>query len=1172
MQRLCKRGARTVRPATTRPQLDRLEDRVYPGDVLQLLGWTALGTSLPPLLDPDPWASPLAVMSGIRESGAPAPGRKAPVPADAPESGALGLGNAVRGRPRELTAAALLSRLLTAGGDGSAAADSPGRRLEWSGPGLNWDWLGDPFADLFRTERDPATRRRPAPADSHEAGRPDLGDGGAVGGLAPRTVLATPPATPDGLPTGGTDPLLLAVQGEAFRFSSGGETAPPPPVAPPPEPPPGDQPLPRLDANSIRHNYARLPLAFEPNRGQAEAGVNFLARAPGYGIALTPTEAALVLSKRLDGSAARPRAGLRMQLVGANPTATPQGLEELPGRSNYFLGNDPRRWVTNLPQYAQVRYQDVYPGIHALYYGTSRRQLEFDFVVTPGADPGRIQLAFPATPNLRLDARGDLVLPGAGGDVVAKAPVAYQLAGGTRQAVSVRYDVGAGRRVGFQLGAYDPGRELYIDPVIHYSAYLGGEGDDSGADIAVDTAGNAHVVGTVSSNEVFTASGGAEVFVSKLDPTGTKVLYTDYFGGSGHDEGVALALDMAGSAYITGTTSSADFVTTQGAFQRTLQGGEDVFVVKLNAAGNMVYSTLLGGSTGTDGAGDLAVDGAGQVHVTGHTSSGNFPVTLGTAWFPVARGGFDAFVTRLNAAGTALGYGTFLGGSGDDYGTGLAVDSQGRAVVTGRTASTNFPTVGALQSSKAGGDDVFITQLNAAGSGGVFSSYLGGSGDDEAHDLALDPLGNHYLTGITRSNNFPTVNAYQATRPSPPDDDGFVTKVLAGGSAWGFSTYLGGNGADRPYGLAVDYTGSTYVTGWTSSSNYPTLNPVTTGQDLFITQLEPSGSALAFSTTYGGGGTDEGRALAVDPLRNVYATGWTQSQDFPTTPSFQGWGGGNTDAFLLKLDPRTASASTIRIMWRQHGCLPAQARPAAGGAGLHGHRDRQRRQRPGPDHVQPELDAQGHRSGQQHGDADPSRRGRDRHRDGEQLRRLDLQLHRHHPAGGDPRLHRHDDPERQDRQADGAVPGHGRSHGPGGDAGRAGDDLRPLAAGAGDQYRFPRAGRPLDDIVALPRRRPEQRRRLYRRERDRVHRGRARCRLCRVRAGPRRRDYPERRHGPGAGPGPGQGRQLGHWRHVYGHGAGPAQPVGRDRHAAQRRPAVGPGAAAHRHAPAGAPP
>jgi RHS repeat-associated protein len=902
MQRLHKRGARTVRPITARPQLDRLEDRVYPGDVLQLLGWTALGTSLPPLFDPDPWASPFAVMSGTRAPGTSTAEQTAPVPADAPESGTLGVGSAGRPRPGELTASALLSRLLTAGGDGSAAADSSGHRLEWSGPNLNWDWLGDPFADLFRTERDPAARRRPAPAGTQEVGRPDLGDGGAVGGLAPRALPATPPTTSDGIPTSGADPLLLAVQGDAFLFNAGGETAPRPPV-PPPEPPPGDQPLPRLDANSIRHNYARLPLAFEPNRGQAEAGVNFLARAPGYGIALTPTEAALVLSKRLDGSAARPRAGLRMQLVGANPAATPQGMEQLPGRSNYFLGNDPRRWVTNLPQYAQVRYQDVYPGIHALYYGTSRRQLEFDFVVTPGADPGRIQLAFPATPNLRLDARGDLVLPGPGGDVLARAPVAYQLAGGTRQAVSVRYDIGAGRRVGFQLGAYDPGRELYIDPVIHYSTYLGGEGDDSGADIAVDTAGNAHVVGTVSSNEVFTASGGAEVFVSKLDPTGTKVLYTDYFGGSGHDEGVALALDMAGSAYITGTTSSADFITTSGAFQRTLKGGEDLFIVKLNAAGSLVYATLLGGSTGADGAGDLAVDGAGQVHVTGHTSSWDFPVTLATAWFPTARGGFDAFVTRLNATGTALGYGTYLGGTGNDYGTSIAVDSQGRAVVTGRTGSTNFPTVGALQSSKAGGDDVFITQLNAAGSAGVFSTYLGGSGDDEAHDLALDPQGNSYLTGITHSNNFPTVNAFQATRPSPNDDDGFVTKVLAGGSAWGFSTYLGGNGADRPYGLAVDYTGSSYITGWTTSSNYPTLNPVTTGQDLFITQLEPSGSALAFSTTFGGSGTDEGRALAVDPLRNVYATGWTQSQDFPTTPSFQGWGGGNTDAFVLKLDP-----------------------------------------------------------------------------------------------------------------------------------------------------------------------------------------------------------------------------------------------------------------------------
>jgi RHS repeat-associated protein len=795
---------------------------------------------------------------------------------------------------------------------------------------LHWDWLGDPFADPFGQESERSGSRPRGSSAVRAPATPErtaTGADGAPGGSAAPQVPATPPSTPDGVTAGGADPLTQAAEAFALGLagSAGATVAPPQPVPPPqPPPPPGDEPSGRLDQHSLRRNFARLPLHFEPNQGQADRGVDFLSRGRGYGVYLAPTQAALVLSKRLDATPARTRAVVRVQFLGADPAARGRGLEQLPGRSNYFQGTDASKWVTGLPQYARVRYEDIYPGIDLDYYGTNQRQLEYDFVVAPGADPGHIQLGVSGIGNLRLNEAGDLVLPGPGGDVLQKAPVAYQLVNGQRQVVSARYVMQPGQRVGFRLGNYDADRPLYIDPALLYSSYFGGEGDDSGAAITVDAAGNAYLVGTTSSGDLPVVSGGAQgtlsgpsdAFALKLNPAGTEMVYATYLGGSGDEEGVGIALDASGNAYLAGTSNSANFPTTAGAFQTSRKGDNDLFLTKLSPAGNtLAYSTLLGGTnvSTNEQAGGIAVDGGGHAYLTGSSAASDFPVTAG-AWRTSHAGNGDAVVAKLKPDGSGLLYGTYLGGGAADAGHGLAVTATGAVVVVGETASSNFPTVNPLQGSRQGATDAFVTQLTPTGAGAAYSTYLGGSGGETAAAVALDVLGNSYLTGSTDSSNFPTLNAYQATKTGWWD--AFVTKVGATGQLV-YSTYLRGSevNAYQTNGLAiaVDYTGSAHVAGRTDSPAFPVLNPVqatlnagegsSSNFDGFVTQFTPSGSALLFSSYLGGFHGDEIRGLAVDPLRRVFLTGVTSSQDFPTQAPLLGWRGGATDAFVAQLDP-----------------------------------------------------------------------------------------------------------------------------------------------------------------------------------------------------------------------------------------------------------------------------
>ena len=376
-------------------------------------------------------------------------------------------------------------------------------------------------------------------------------------------------------------------------------------------------------------NYGKLPLSFEANQGQTDEAVKFLSRGKGYTLFLTSTEAVLSLRKgsaepeaevprlvndpggtgprragagvspggagadllRSADSADRPPSSvLRMKLVGANPEGRVTGIEELPGKSNYFIGNDPGKWRTGVPLYAKVQYEEVYPGIDLLYYGTNQRQLEYDFVVSPGADPGNILLGFEGADELRLDKEGNLLLAADGGEVALKAPVLYQEVEGEKNYIAGGYVVEQNNQVAFEIAAYDASKPLIIDPVLSYSTYLGGSDTDVALGIAVDAAGNAYVTGLTGSanfptaNALQAAFGGGfrDAFVAKLNAAGSVLDYSTYLGGSSFDEGLDIAVDAAGNAYVTGVTNSADFPTAN-ALQGTLDGGSfDAFVAKLS--------------------------------------------------------------------------------------------------------------------------------------------------------------------------------------------------------------------------------------------------------------------------------------------------------------------------------------------------------------------------------------------------------------------------------------------------------------------------------------------------------------------------------------------------------------------------------------------------------------
>ncbi|MCA1618682.1 MAG: SBBP repeat-containing protein [Acidobacteria bacterium] len=686
--------------------------------------------------------------------------------------------------------------------------------------------------------------------------------------------------------------------------------------------------------------YGRIPLSFEANRGQADDSVDFLARGAGYSLFLKPSEATFVLFGRGAGAPSKGRAPmtavggetpaapavLRMKLVGADASAAAEGAEELEGKANYLVGDDASKWRTGVPTYGRVRYASVYPGVDLVYYG-NQRQLEYDFRIAPGADPGVVSLHFEGADKVEVGAEGDLLLAVGGSVVRQPKPFVYQEVAGARRAVKGGYAIGADGRVGFALGAYDAALPLVIDPVIVYSTYLGGSDADQANGVGVDSAGNVYVAGFTAStnfptsNALQAANGGfQDAFITKINAAGNALVYSTYLGGSAQEQARGLTVDSAGNAYVTGVTGSTNFPTAN-AFDATIGAtNEDAFLTKLNAAGNaLVYSTYLGGGTSSEFGQAVAVDSAGNAYVTGSTFSTDFP-TLNPIQAAKGGGSTDAFLTKFNAAGSALVYSTYLGGGNNDTGFGVAADSSGNAYVVGETESTNFPTANAIQAANGGGRDAFVAKVNATGSAFIFSTYLGGSGDiDVAQSVAVDSAGLAYVAGQTDSTNFPTANAFQGANGGGVLQDAFLTKFNAAGTAFVYSTYYGGSGGEIAFGVAVDSAGNAYIAGTTASLNtLPTANAVqctrSGSQDVFVAKFNAAASALVYSTYLGGGDIDNGRMVAVDSAGNAYVTGTTFSTDFPTvTPiqsTFAGGAGLAGDAFVFKLSDASAGPAS----------------------------------------------------------------------------------------------------------------------------------------------------------------------------------------------------------------------------------------------------------------------
>lgn len=685
-------------------------------------------------------------------------------------------------------------------------------------------------------------------------------------------------------------------------------------------------------ARKALRNYARLPLSFEPNVGNSNPEVKFLSRGQGYSLFLTANRAVLQLPTRTKTSASPAFRAVSLELLGANPQPQVVASDRLPGVSNYLLGSNPAQWHTGVPHFARVHYRGIYPGVDLVYYGR-QQQLEYDFVVAPGADPSRIRLQLLGAQALRLDADGNLIIHLPGGAIHLRRPDVYQQVGKTRRSVAARYILESGNRVAFALAHYDPRRALVIDPRLAYFSYLGGTLNESSPSIAVDSAFNAYLAGTTTSTDFPTLSpyqsslkGASNIFVTKFNSAGTALVFSTYLGGTGTDTAAGIAVDKGFNVYVAGTTSSANFPITSGsAYQASPKSANNhVFVTELKSSGSgLAYSTYLSG-TNADSASGVAVGPlANTVFVTGTTQSTDFANVTRPANLT---GSSEFFVAELNTGKQGAAsrvYTTYVGGSTPlsspavTNGGGIAVDAGGNAYITGGTNYTDMPVVNAHQASMKGTENAFVAKLNPNGTlPALFLTYLGGTGTDIGTSIAADSAGNAYVTGSTTSTTFPVMTAtggtlYQGVNGTGATD-AFATKIAAAGTTLIWSTYIGGSGDDSGLGIAVDANQNTFVTGSTTSANLNTVKPTQNanggGSDAFVAEFDVSGTAQ-FVSYLGGTGADRGTGIALDVDGNPYVAGDTTSAGLATAGAYQGAVKGGTDAFVAHF----AGVSTLAM-------------------------------------------------------------------------------------------------------------------------------------------------------------------------------------------------------------------------------------------------------------------
>ncbi len=674
-----------------------------------------------------------------------------------------------------------------------------------------------------------------------------------------------------------------------------------------------------------------LPLVFMPNAGQFDPVVHFVVQTPDVRAAFLTSGSMLQVGD----------ARLEVRFAGASKETRVEGAGQLAGHANFFLGSDTSAWRTDLTTFDHVVYRGLYPGIDASYAGLGRL-LKSEFVVQPGVDPRVIRMEYPGASTVWVDA-GDLRVTVGAIEFREFAPEVYQSArDGSRIPVRASYRVFEDRSVGFELGGFDAALPLVIDPVITYSTYLGGSGMGAVTTVARDGLGNLYAAGWTESLDFPIAGalqaanrGGVDAFVVKFDPTGASLMYATYIGGNGDDRAAGIAVDGSGQAHVAGATGSSNFPLAA-ATRSSFVGGKEGFAFKLNSSGSaLVYSTFLGGAN-YDVATAIAVDASGYAYVAGDTLSADFPVT--NAVQSTFGGQNDAFVAKLDAVGVRV-FSTFLGGSQGEHVGGIATDGTGVVYLAGGTLSTNFPVAGATQATNGGGQDGFVAKIKTTSTTQLlYSTYLGGTGGsltapEQANAIAIDGSGNAYVAGVASSTNFPvTAGALQSNAGG--SRDAFITKLNAAGTVRVYSTYLGWTGFDWASGIAVDSAGNAYVAGYTSSVSFANVGGVQTGfkglYDAFVSKLSPAGNALSFSTLYGGAGSDQVNAVAVDSNGNMFLGGQTSSYDLPAQSAYQTSNTSGNTGWVARIGVTTPpsqvpSADSVNVVYGNGGAATVTA-------------------------------------------------------------------------------------------------------------------------------------------------------------------------------------------------------------------------------------------------------
>jgi hypothetical protein len=714
----------------------------------------------------------------------------------------------------------------------------------------------------------------------------------------------------------------------------------------------------RLQSGRVQASYGNLPLTFEANQGQTSSEVKFLSRGKGYTAFLTTGGIALALrpnqpvplqpvSDVTAPNKLQPPQGVTLQfrLLGVAQNLAVIGEDPLPGRVNYFIGRDPAKWHTNVPTYARVRYRNLYPGIDLVYYG-NHSQLEYDFAIAPGADPRQIRFEITGANQIELDAEGNLVLHAGSGDFHFQSPVVYQESNGVRVPVSGNYVMNDPTHIGFHIAEHDQSKPLVIDPTLVYSTYLGGAGDDQPTGIVVDGTGSVYIAGYTNSADFLLTTLGApstnanHVFVAKLDPTGSSLVYADYIGGNGSDYGIGLALDGANNVYVTGSTTSSNFPTVK-PYQAVEPGSYSGFLSKISPDGSSLsYSTYLGGN-GFDQPASVAVDTLGEAYITGSTTSQNFPVVNAyqTAALANQAGlyGNYGFVTKFTADGSSLIYSTYLAGNSNvvqncgnpcwptpyTVVSAVALDANGSAYVTGTTNTYNFPaTSGAYLTSNSTQQDAtigFVSKLASSGNLDYSTYFYGPSGNPIGIGaITVDGSGSAYIAGTVISDSTFPITSTGICDPSVYGfgcSYAFVTKFDPTASTLLYSTFLGPNNYASPQSIALDPSNNAYVAANTRSAAFGTNNGIegyTNGFDILLVEIDASATTELFATYLGGSGNDFASGIALDANGSIYIAGSTDSADFPVTQgASQNVLGGGTDAFVLKIGPSSFPAVAV---------------------------------------------------------------------------------------------------------------------------------------------------------------------------------------------------------------------------------------------------------------------